>query len=147
VRDGLVAVRATRDESRPERVVYEITGSGRTTLDRWLEQMLGVPAREFPEFPAALAFLVVLPPKRARERLEARRSELTKRLTASCAGIDAALATGLPRLFLLEDEYKNAMTKAEIAWLDELIADLAQRKLTWSAAWLRKVARQMNPPE
>src|SRR5215831_20559513 len=56
VRDGLVRVlKTSREENRPERVVYEITDAGRSTLDRWLEAMLRTPAREFPEFPAALS--------------------------------------------------------------------------------------------
>jgi DNA-binding PadR family transcriptional regulator len=38
VRDGLVRVRQTaREENRPERVVYELTQPGRSTLKRWLE--------------------------------------------------------------------------------------------------------------
>jgi len=145
MRDGLVRVRQTaREENRPERAVYEISDAGRSTLDRWLEEMLGIPAREFPEFPAALAFIALVPPRRARARLEARRAELHRRLAASRAAIDGALASGLPRLFLLEDEYKNAMTQAEIAWLDGVIADLRHRRLTWSRAWIQEVARRMS---
>ena len=57
MRDGLVRVRQTaREENRPERAVYEISDAGRSTLDRWLEEMLGIPAREFPEFPAGLSY-------------------------------------------------------------------------------------------
>ena len=145
VRDELVRVQQTsRDENRPERVIYEISEAGRSTLDRWLEEMLGVPAREFPEFPAALAFIALVPPKRAKERLEARRDALQERLRDSRAAMARTLASGLPRLFLLEDEYKNAVTQAEIAWLDGVIADLARRKLTWSRAWLREIARRMS---
>jgi DNA-binding PadR family transcriptional regulator len=145
VRDGLVLFQQTsRDVNRPERVVYEITDLGRSTLDRWLEEMLGVPAREFPEFPAALAFIALVPPRRARDRLEARRAELEKRVATSRAAMGSALASGLPRLFLLEDEYKNAMTQAEIAWLDQIIAELRNRGLTWSRAWIRAVARRMG---
>lgn len=145
VRDGLVRVRHTaREENRPERVVYGLTDVGRSTLDLWLDDMLGVPAREFPEFPAALAFVALLPPRRARERLEARKVALEEHLTASRAALDRALASGLPRLFLLEDEYKNAMTEAEIEWLERVIEDLGRRKLTWSRAWIHEVARRMS---
>jgi DNA-binding PadR family transcriptional regulator len=145
VRDGLVRVQHTsREENRPERAVFEITDAGRSTLDQWLEEMLGVPAREFPEFPAALAFMALLPPRRARERLEARKAELEQHLASSRAALESALGGGLPRLFLLEEEYKNAMTEAEIAWLDGVIADLLQRKLTWSRAWIREVAQRMG---
>lgn len=145
VRDGLVRVQKTsREENRPERIVYALTDVGRSTLDQWLDDMLGVPAREFPEFPAALAFIAVVPPRRARDRLEARKRALEKRLSASRAALEGALASGVPRLFLLEEEYKNAVTEAELAWLDGVIADLAERKLTWSRAWIREVAARTS---
>src|SRR5262249_35845493 len=106
VRDGLARVQHTaREENRPERSGDEIAEGGRATLDRWLAEMLGTPAREFPEFPAALAFLALLPPKRVRERLESRRAELEQRVAGSRAAMNGALGSGLPRLFLLEDEY------------------------------------------
>ncbi len=61
LRSGLIRVQRTvRDEGRPERVVYEITDEGSATLQSWLKAMLAVPATEFPEFPAALAFLPLL---------------------------------------------------------------------------------------
>jgi DNA-binding PadR family transcriptional regulator len=145
LRDGLARVRQTaREENRPERVVYEITPLGRTTLDRWLEVMIGAPAREFPEFPAALSFVMLLSPARARSRLEARREALEGALAASRDGAKKARAMGLPRLFLLEDEYKDAMRRAEIAWLDRVIADLRAKKLTWSDAWIRDVGRRLG---
>jgi DNA-binding PadR family transcriptional regulator len=144
VRDGLVCLQRTaREEKRPERVVYQLTDEGRATLDRWLEEMLGTPAREFPEFPAALAFLALLPPRRVRERLQARRAELQARLAASRTAMAGAMQAGLPRLFLLEDEYKNALIQAELAWLDGVIDDLTRRRLTWSKAWIAAVARRM----
>jgi DNA-binding PadR family transcriptional regulator len=144
VRDRLVQVQKTdRAENRPERVVYQLTELGRSTLDRWLDEMLSAPAREFPEFPAALAFISLLPPRRVRERLQERRAVLQERLSASRAAIQAAMASGLPRLFLIEDEFKNALARAEIEWLDGVIGDLADRKLTWSRAWILEVARRL----
>ncbi len=46
-----------RDIGRPERTVYEITGPGVATLRTWMAEMLPSPAREFPEFPLALALM------------------------------------------------------------------------------------------
>src|ERR1700755_697023 len=61
VRDGLARpASTTREAGPPERRVYEITDAGEATMHRWLTGMLPEPAREFPEFPAALAFLAVL---------------------------------------------------------------------------------------
>src|SRR2546423_668619 len=65
-REGLVTVVQTaRDEKRPERTVYQLTEEGRETTRDWLREMLSTPAREFPAFPAALAFLPLLTPEDA----------------------------------------------------------------------------------
>src|SRR5881275_2834817 len=56
LRAQLIAIRETaREEKRPERTIYELTEEGRETVLRWMREMLSTPAREFPEFPAALA--------------------------------------------------------------------------------------------
>ncbi|MEV5542457.1 PadR family transcriptional regulator [Saccharopolyspora shandongensis] len=61
LRAELIAVRETaRDERRPERTVYEITDAGHEALHTWTAEMLESPAREFPEFPAALASAMIL---------------------------------------------------------------------------------------
>src|SRR6185503_3610058 len=73
---GLIRVRETsRAERRPERTVYEATEEGRRALATWLRTVLSTPAREFPDFPAALSLLPGLSPDEAR-------SELEKRITA-----------------------------------------------------------------
>jgi DNA-binding PadR family transcriptional regulator len=131
VRDGLARPAGTaRDGARPERTTYEITADGRDTLRRWLTEMLPTPAREFPEFPVALAFLPVLAPAVVRELLERRIAEQERRLAA----IVAQAPPGLPRLFLIEDEYRAEMLRAEVAWLRTLVADLAGGTLAWDQA-------------
>ena len=128
VRDGLARpAGTTRDGGRPERTVYEITDEGDATLRRWLRAMVTTPAREFPEFPAAVAFLAILPPAEVRTLLEARITAQQARLTA----VAAQAPPGLPRLFLLEDEYRTAMLRAELAWLRTVVDDLAAGRLTW----------------
>jgi DNA-binding PadR family transcriptional regulator len=131
LRDGLIAVRETaREENRPERTVYEPTEIGRDTLRQWMRTMLSTPAREFPEFPAALAFLPVLSPEEARAALEERAIALTARL----AQLDNELIEGgkvLPRLFLVESEYQRAVARAELDYVAELVDDLREGRLTW----------------
>ncbi len=103
VRDGLARpAGTTRDGGRPERTAYEITEDGAATLRTWLAAMVTTPAREFPEFPAALAFLAMIPPAEVRTLLEARIDAQQERLTA----IEAQAPPGLPRIFLIEDEYR-----------------------------------------
>ena len=107
----------------------------RRTLVSWLRTVLSTPAREFPDFPAALSLAAGLSPDDMRAQLE-------KRVTA----VDAQLRElekpypEIPRLFLLESEYMAAVTRAELKWLRGVIADLASKKLTWSDAWLRRAA-------
>ncbi|GAA1632124.1 PadR family transcriptional regulator [Actinoplanes couchii] len=129
VREGLARPGGTsREAGRPERTVYEITDEGTAALRRWLLEMLPEPAREFPEFPVALAFLPTLSPAETRELL-ARRVET---LTARIAGIEAQAPAGLPRLFLIEDEYRTALLRTERDWLRGLVDDLGDGSLTWS---------------
>jgi DNA-binding PadR family transcriptional regulator len=135
VREGLARPgETTREPGRPERTVYEVTEEGAASLRRWLLEMLPEPAREFPEFPVALAFLPMLSPAETRELLERRVEKLTERATA----VDAQAPPGLPRLFLIEDEYRAGMLRAEIAWLRALITELEDGALTWDRALIEQ---------
>jgi DNA-binding PadR family transcriptional regulator len=134
VRDGLARPAGTaRDGGRPERTVYEITDEGAATLRQWLTAMVTTPAREFPEFPAALAFLAILPPDEVRTLLRARIAAQEDRLAA----IEAQAPPGLPRLFLIEDEYRAAVLRAELTWLRAVVDDLASGRLTWDEELIR----------
>jgi DNA-binding PadR family transcriptional regulator len=141
VRDGLARPAGTiRDGGRPERTEYEITEAGTATLHRWLIGMLPVPAREFPEFPVALAFLAVLAPDVARKLLDQRITAQQDRLDA----IRRQAPPGLPRLFLIEDEYRAAMLTAEIEWLRGVVRDLAAGTFTWSRELIEETFRQFG---
>jgi DNA-binding PadR family transcriptional regulator len=138
-RGGLITVHDTeRDERRPERTVYALTDTGRATLMSWLRTMLATPSREFPEFPAALATLMLLPPAEVADLLAARADELAARLAESAPAAD--LPFELPRLFTLDDEYKAALTRAELTWLRSVLADLRAGRLTWSQEWIERIA-------
>jgi DNA-binding PadR family transcriptional regulator len=128
-RAGLIAVRETsRDESRPERTVYQATAAGRRTLRAWMRDGLSTIAREFPEFPAVLS---LLDPKSMTV------AELCKLLEARATALDERLAeletphAGVPRLFLLEAEYMAALVRAEAKWLRAVVRDFRTRKLAY----------------
>lgn len=143
---GLVEVVETvRTQAHPERIVYGITDAGRETAREWLREMLHTTGGEFPDFIAAVSILFGLDPEDARRQLELR----AERLEAELAETEAQLAAvpGLPRLFLLEEEYRRALLTAEVEWLREVIDDLRASRLTWSEEWLREVAADFNPPE
>ena len=142
VRDGMARpTSVTREAGRPERTVYEITEAGAATMHRWLTEMLPAPAREFPEFPAALAFLAVLAPSQVRSLLAQRVSALSSKVGA----IRAQAPAGLPRLFLLEDEYRVAVLEAGLSWLRGVVADLESGSLTWSAEMIAETVEQFPP--
>jgi DNA-binding PadR family transcriptional regulator len=139
-RAGLIAVRETeRAQGRPERTVYEITDQGARTLRLWLRTMLSTPEPDFPDFPAALATLPILDPEDVLAQLEARAEALIERLAESDTS-----AFDLPRLFLIEEEYHHAVTRAELDWVRSVIEDLRSGALTWSEELLREYDRRFS---
>ena len=143
---GLVEVVETvRTAAHPARIVYGITDAGREAAREWLREMLSSTGGEFPDFIAAVSILFGLEPDDAQRQLELR----AERLEAELAGTEAELAgtPDLPRLFLLEEEYRRALLQAELAWLRGVIDDLRAGRLTWSEQWLRQIGAAFNPPD
>jgi DNA-binding PadR family transcriptional regulator len=141
---GLIAIRQTeRDQQYPERTVYELTDAGsRATMD-WLTEMLARPRNEFPQFPAALSFIMLLAPAGAATVLAERATALRGHLEAADASLLAS--ADLPRVVTMDDEYLRAMLAAELAWLDGVVADLRSGVLTWSEAELEPFASGSLP--
>jgi DNA-binding PadR family transcriptional regulator len=131
--DRLIAILQTeRDQQFPERTVYELTDQGRLAARDWLTEILSTPRNEFPVFPAALSFAMILSPGEAEAVLEQRAAVLLANLTQ----VDSELArysADLPRVTLLETEYQRAAIAAELAWTETVVRDLATGALTWSA--------------
>jgi DNA-binding PadR family transcriptional regulator len=140
---GLIAVRETgRDQQYPERTVYELTDEGRETMRVWLAEMLTEPKQEFPQFPAALSFILMLAPQEARELLERRGAVLAEKLAEHEKSlVEQAEVYGLPRVTRLEGEYLRAMTAAELDWIRAVADDLRDGTLSWSAEELIGFAR------
>jgi DNA-binding PadR family transcriptional regulator len=142
LRAGLIALWETsRQEGFPERTIYKVTDEGQGTAKVWLREMLSKPAQEYPAFPAAVSLLPLLPPEDVTRQLEARVATLTEQIASIDQEIQANQA-GLPRLFLLESEYRRVMLEAELTWARELIADLRSGQITWSGDW----AHPFGPP-
>jgi DNA-binding PadR family transcriptional regulator len=140
-REGLISAQGvTRDEKRPERTVYEITGAGRAITLDWMREMLSRPGKEYPEFPAAISFLALLTPEDALRQLDRRAAAIGAELIR----IDASLkeAERVPRLFLLEMEYLRAVQVTELSWVKAVVEELRAGSLTWSEAWIRQVAAE-----
>ncbi|APU18771.1 PadR family transcriptional regulator [Actinoalloteichus sp. GBA129-24] len=145
LREELIEVhRVEQEPGRPERTVYRLTESGRTTLDAWLRTMLSAPAREFPEFPVAIAALPSLTPELAIELLAERVRTLQEKLNRADDEAAAAERLGLPRLLFLEHEYLRTLTEAELRWVEEVLDDLRAGRLTWDRQWLAEVNHRLS---
>lgn len=143
LRDGLIAVRETeRDENWPERTVYELTPAGQRLMLQWLREMLAAPAQDFPDFPAALAFLLLLEPDDAAAQLEARAASLADELARISVAM-AGSADFLPRIVLIEDEYRIALLRTELAWVRGVIEELRDGRFSWNEEQLTELAAKV----
>ena len=142
---GLVAVRQTeRDQQYPERTVYELTEAGREPAVAWLTEMLSAPRNEFPEFPAALSFVMLLDPEEALAGAGAPGRPFSARAwPGSCA--TWRVLTRLPRVTLLETEYLRAVPRPSSDWVSGVIDDLRSGALTWSEEELAGMATEQLP--
>jgi DNA-binding PadR family transcriptional regulator len=142
---GLVEVAETvRQEGYPERVVYAITEAGRDTARDWLREMLSDPGGQYPEFIAALSLLFGLSVEEARDQLALRAGRVAAQVTEAEQSLNEA-PPGLPRLFLLEEEYRMAILRAELDWLRGVIEDLDTGRITWNEEWLRELQQTFLP--
>jgi DNA-binding PadR family transcriptional regulator len=139
---GLITAGETdRDERYPERTTYHLTDAGRTATKHWLAEIVSTPRNEFPEFPAALSFLMLETPNAAQAMLEQRRDQLTKRV----AELDAELAMEIegieiPRIAMVEIEYLRAITDAELRWVTSILDELRNGSFTWDREELLRQA-------
>ena len=141
---GDVATKETsRAGNRPERTVYELTPSGLDELHDWMRDLLRHPAKEFTQFEAALSLLPVVPPDEAikllRDRalhlsgtvwkMEGQLGELAQRelgamtdqqLPPQLAGVK------FPPLLVVETEFRLAMVRAELAFVNELVRRITE---------------------
>jgi len=131
-KDGLIEPIVTnRDGRRPERTIYKITQAGGDELESWLRRMLEEPSQEYPRFGAALMFIGALRRKDEAIKVLERRALA---LEAEIAAVDAMIRTvpvEVPRLFVIEDEYVQAMRRAELGWLRSTVAELNAGSLEW----------------
>jgi len=130
---GLIGVRHTeRDQRFPERTVYELTETGRRTGREWLVDMLSTPRNEFPRFPAALSFLMLLSPAEAQSVLEHRAGVLAEYVSDLDRVLSGASQPMPPRVALIETEYIRAMTSAELEWVRAIVDELRSGTLAWT---------------
>ena len=126
-------VEVNREGRRPERTVYAITEAGRDELLVWLWELASEPAAEYPAFAAPLMFIYSLGKDRALAAFQQRAARLEADISASDAYRRAFMAEmpGFVRIFGIEEEYAQAMRRAELAWVRATIAGLRDGTFPW----------------
>lgn len=144
---GLVSPRETvREGRRPERTVYEITAAGRLEFADWLAELISTPAKEFLAFEAGLSMLAGLPPDDAVRLLDTRAAALRALRQAALEMLRHAEGLGVPRLFLVEGDYRRGQLEAEIAFVEALSASIRDGSLGGVPEW-REVHRRQEAGE
>lgn len=146
VRAGLAEIDSTeRADNRPERTVFRISDAGDRAVRESTRALLADEASEFPSLPVALSLLMLLTPADVETALGQRLAALESARDRQAASLAEASAMQLPRLFVLDEEYRHSMLVAQIAWLSALLEDLRTGSVTWSAEWMAEVAARFEP--
>jgi len=133
---GLIRARETvREGRRPERTIYEITDDGAVELIDWLSELVSTPVKEYLQFEAALSLLAALPVDDALALLRQRSVALELERAQIGAVLSTASDAGLPRIFEIEDEYKQALLEAELEFVRRLVKDIESGELDGVELW------------
>lgn len=135
----------SRDGKRPERTVYALLPAGRELLRNWMRELVATPAKEFPQFEAALSLLPVLPPGEAIDLLRARAVQLSQDMVQLRTLVDQLSGTTLgelaepdqelpapllgqkfPAIFSVETEYRLVSLKAELDFVNNLVRRITE---------------------
>jgi len=131
----VVAQETTREGQRPERTVYALTDAGRDELHDWLRELVEEPEHEYPHFVAALSLIAALPPAEALDLLRVRLGRLEAQRAETRDLRDDTLASGVPPLFLIEEEYRLALVDAESSFVQRLIGRIDRPQGGWGELW------------
>jgi DNA-binding PadR family transcriptional regulator len=143
---GLVEVHETvHSDSYPDRIVYAITDAGREAARAWLRDMLADTSDDYPDFIAAVSILFGLEPDDARAQLERRANEIAEAIADTEEQLHGN--PDLPRLFLLEEEYRRAVLSAQLTWLRSVIDDLQSGRLNWTEEWIAELFAAFSPEQ
>jgi DNA-binding PadR family transcriptional regulator len=143
---GLIRPKQTlRDGKRPERTVYALTPAGHDLLREWMRDLVAQPAKEFPQFEAALCLLPVLPPDEAvtllRDRtvrlaghigqIEAELARMSEMTLGEAVQPDQELPAPLlgqkfPAIFIVEGQYRLTLLKAELDFVNGLVRNITE---------------------
>ena len=136
---GLIRpLETTRAGRRPQRTVYEITEAGIAEHDDWLAELLSTPVREFTSLEAGLSLMAGLEPDEVARLLDERAERLRTQLRAIEATHQTVADMGLPRLFIVESEYRAHRLAAELDYVTRLADAIRTNELEGTTVW-RKI--------
>ncbi len=143
----LIAPQETVKEGRrPERTVYAITEAGRLEYTDWLSELLSTPVKEFSAFEAGLSLAGGLPPEDVLRLLTQRAALLQAEINGNRTMLEYAREQGVPRLFLIEGDYRIALKETELEFVRKLAASIADGSLEGIDYW-REAYRQFEAGE
>jgi DNA-binding PadR family transcriptional regulator len=144
---GLIRPEETRRAGRlPERTVYSLTDAGRIETHDWLTDLISTPVKDYPSFEAALSFLPALPPADVAELLRERATRLELEVAQTQAIREIVEKQGLPRLFWVEEEFRNVLREAELGYVRGLIDDIEHGTLEGIEFWTSIHESDGEPP-
>ncbi|TFE23743.1 PadR family transcriptional regulator [Cohnella luojiensis] len=123
-------IETKKEGKHPERTIYEPTAAGKEEFFEWLRSLLRSPMKEYPQFAAGLSFLGHLPPRDALDLLKERSGALATQIQETRSSLEATLAMGIDRVFVIETEYSLALLDTERSWLERLIKDIEDEVVT-----------------
>jgi len=114
--------------------VFGLTPAGAVELREWLSALISTPARDYTAFEAGLSFLPALAPGAVVELLHARAAELEGQL-AEHHGSRGLGRADVPRVFWVDEEYRDALRRAELDYVRRLAADIEAGALAGQEWW------------
>jgi len=146
-KNGFIETVSTEREGRqPERTTYRITEAGKEELGDWLRELIGIPEWTPTPFEAALSEAAIMGPDELMSLLAQRLTTLESDNEASRAELEQ-IARRLPRLLLIEAEYKLALRLAEATWVRELLGEIADGVIGDLEAWRHMHKTGEIPPD
>lgn len=128
---GLIEeVGTEREGNRPERTTYTILPEGYEALHGHVSYLLREVVNEYPGFRRGIAEAHDLPAEQVVALLRERQLTLREKASRTNALVESAGPER--RQFYLNYEYSLAMLRAELDWLDRIIADLEKGDIIWS---------------
>lgn len=147
-REGFIeAIEVERQGRRPERTVYRVTDDGIAEARDWLADLLSSPTKEYPAFAAGLSLLGAMRPDDVIRLFEYRIKRLQTQIAQSAATrVAVAEQFRIPRLFVVEVEYEEAMLRAELAFVEQLVEELRDGTFPELEQWRAWSAHGDPPP-